>query len=291
MSRRPAERRILVQETSTMYYEAGAGPPVLLLHGNVTSARDWWQTMEALAATNRVLALALPGYGDTSPLGEIRPARLVSFASAFLDELGLGRVIVVGHSLGGQLAAEFALAYPDRVERLVLADSAGLGRVVNPLVIANAMIPKPIAELLITMLLLPGGGTLRTLTSGLQLRQPWRVSLRLFREQVRLTRRRSFLHTSYEVVRVGTGLTGQRRPYNLTPRLTEIQAPTLVIWGLTDQIFPLWQGMLAARKLPRGQLAIIFGAGHLTYLDSYEEFIDVLGPFVRDGTVARTANA
>jgi pimeloyl-ACP methyl ester carboxylesterase len=69
---------------------------------------------------------------------------------------------------------------------------------------------------------------------------------------------------------------------DLVRRLGEIQVPALVIWSVTDQMFPLWQGIFAARRLPRGSLAIIYGAGHVTYIDSYQQFIDVLGPFVRD---------
>jgi pimeloyl-ACP methyl ester carboxylesterase len=269
-----------VQGVSTLYYEAGDGPVVLLLHGNATSARDWWRVMDELAKTHRVLAPALPGYGGTGPIGDVRPRRLASFIDAFLTALEVDHAIVVGHSYGGLLAAEFALAYPDRVTRLVLADSAGLGRAVNLVLILIALVPRPVHELAIVVLLLPGGAVLRTFLTGLQLRQPWRVPPYVWLDQARLTRSQNFLRTSFQVLRTGIGPAGQR--FRVTGRLGEIQVPALVIWGLTDRLFPLRQALNAVRRLPAGRLAIIPGAGHVSHLDSHEEFIDALSPFIRD---------
>ncbi|MFI6515761.1 alpha/beta fold hydrolase [Spirillospora sp. NPDC050679] len=275
-----AERRILVQGKSTAYFEEGQGPVVLFVHGNATSARDWWKVMHDLSSTHRVVALSLPGYGSTSPLDDVRPARLASFIEAFLDALEVEEVIAVGHSYGGLLAAEFALARPRRVTRLVLADSAGMGRAVGPAVVSVALLPPPVAKLVITALLLPGGALLRTLSTGVQLRRPWRVPLATWVDQARLTRSRTFLTTAYEVVRAGVGPGGQR--FTVSARLDEITVPTLVLWGLTDELFPLWQAFAAVRKLPQGRLAVLTGAGHICHLDSHEDFMGFLGPFVRD---------
>ncbi|MFF0863713.1 alpha/beta fold hydrolase [Nonomuraea sp. NPDC003560] len=276
------ERRVLVQGLSTVYFEAGEGSAVLLLHGSATSPRDWERIARELGSTHRVLALALPGYGDTSPLGDVRPAAVASFVASFLDRLGVEEVIMVGHSYGGLVALEFALSRPQRVTRLVLADSAGLGRAVNPALVVLASAPRPVVSALVTAMLLPGGALLRTLLTGLQLRHPWRVPLHAWFDQARLTHSRTFLTTSVEVVKVGVGLTGLRPQYNVADRLSEIHVPVLVIWGLTDLIFPFWQAVRAVRELPSAKLAIIPDAGHVTHLDSHEEFCDALGPFVRD---------
>ncbi|QQC92394.1 alpha/beta fold hydrolase [Streptomyces alfalfae] len=255
---------------------------ILLLHGNATSAWAWQDIMTDLASTHRVLALALPGYGDTSPLDDIHPSVLTDFVAAFLDKIDVQEVIVVGHSLGGLLAAHFTLTYPGRVRRLVMADSAGLGRAVNPGVIGAALTPKPVAELVISALLLPGGGLISVLASAVQLRQPWRVPLHFWRHHLRLSRSRTFLETSYQAVRLGTGPAGQRARYSCRGRLCDIRVPTLIIWGLSDEIYPVWQAVAALRRLPRGQLTIIPGAGHVSIADCHEEFMDALGPFVRD---------
>ncbi|MBQ1095492.1 alpha/beta hydrolase [Streptomyces sp. b94] len=264
-----------------MYYEAGQGPAVLLLHGNATSPRDWWRTMEELKASRRVIALALPGFGFTSPLGSLDPARLVAFISDFLDELDAANVILVGHSMGGSLALEFTLTHPSRVTRLVLADSAGLGRSANPLMIAEALIPTELAKAVILILTLPGFDVGRVATGALQLRQPWRVPWYIWATQVRLSHSRTFLLQSFRTVREGVGLQGQRYVYK--DRLGEIRVPTLIVWGLTDLLFPVRHAVGAVRRLPQGKLSIIPAAGHASYVECHEEFIDAIGPFVRDG--------
>ncbi|WP_168211975.1 alpha/beta fold hydrolase [Actinomadura rubteroloni] len=261
----------------------GEGPVVLLVHGNASSARDWWPFAEALTTTNRVVALSLPGYGETSPVGDVRPGRFVSFIAAFLDELGIDHVMAVGHSYGGLLVAELALAHPRRVTRLVMIDSAGLGRAVNPLLVVESLIPVPVAEVLITALLLPGGAALRALGGALQLQRPWRLPKSFWVRQLRLGHSRTFLRTSFDAVRNGVGLRGQR--FDVDARLGEIHVPALVVWGALDQLFPVWQGVLAARKLPRGRFGLIISASHISFIDSPAEVMNFLGPFIRDDLV------
>ncbi|GAB2661919.1 alpha/beta fold hydrolase [Nocardia goodfellowii] len=272
----------MVQGISTLYFEAGSGPVILLVHGNATTARDWWQVMVSLASSHRTIALALPGYGDTSPLEDFTVDGLVTFLRAFADELGLRTFIAVGHSAGGLLVAKLALAHPERITRMVVADCPGFGRAVNPWAIVASLVPRAVAEPLIAAMVLPGAGPLRVLATGLQLRHPWRVTPRIYLQHSRITRSRVFLRTSLCANRLGVGPTGQRE--NLLGRLEEIAVPTLIIWGITDFLFPFWQAVAAARRLPQGKLAMVLGAGHVPYLDTYEEFMDALGPFVRDET-------
>jgi pimeloyl-ACP methyl ester carboxylesterase len=213
----------------------------------------------------------------------------VSFVAAFLDVLSIDTVMLVGHSAGGLIAARFTLQHPSRVSRLVLVDSAGLGRAANPLLIATAQLPDWMVSLSINALLLPGSGVARALATGIQLRRPWAVTPREWIDQIRMTGTRSLLRTSYDLVRIAVGPAGQRSRYSVTDRLGELQMPTLVVWGLTDEIFPFWQGMLAARKIPQGRFAIITSGGHISYLDNHVQFIDFVGPFLRDDLKEREA--
>ncbi|WP_197523267.1 alpha/beta fold hydrolase [Actinokineospora pegani] len=277
-----SERRVSVQGVSTLYREAGEGPVLLLVHGNASNGRDWQGVMRALASTHRVVVVSLPGFGETDPVGDVAPPRMVSFIAAFLDVIGVDEVIAVGHSYGGLLAAEFALAHPGRVTRLVLVDANGLGRTITPLVVAQSLIPGPLAELVITALLLPGPALLRVALGAVQFRQPWRVPWQVWRDQLRLSFSRTFLRTSFDVVRRGVDLRGQR--FVVLDRLRDIAVPTLVLWGMTDDVVPVWQALFAAWRLPEGKLAVIGGAGHIPHLDTPEEFLDHLGPFVRDDT-------
>ncbi|MBQ1098236.1 alpha/beta hydrolase [Streptomyces sp. b94] len=276
------ERRVLVNGVSTLYYETGTGPVVLLLSGIGEDARSWRKVMQDLALTHRVLVLVLPGLGGTSPVDDLRPGPLASFAAAFLDSLEVPAGIVVGHSYGGAVAAYMALEHPQRVTRLVLVDSAGLGRAINPLLIALGNLPAPAANLLATTATLPGVGALGALAGNLLLRQPWRVPLQVLIAQVRLSRTRVSVRTSIEMLRLGTELTGQKRKYLVLGRLKNIAVPTMIVWGLTDMLLPVSQGVRAARRLRNGRLEVIRNGGHVCFLDSHEDFMAALSPFVRD---------
>src|SRR5215203_4829172 len=115
------------------YLAAGEGPPVVLLHGAGDNALDWRWVMPALAASHRVYAPNLPGSPDSArPAADYSPAFFERFVTAFLDALDIGRATFVGNSLGGLIALQLALSEPERAGALVLVDSAGLGRAVNP---------------------------------------------------------------------------------------------------------------------------------------------------------------
>ncbi|WP_170184946.1 alpha/beta fold hydrolase [Saccharothrix texasensis] len=273
---------MLVRGLSTSYLEEGAGPVLLLVHGNLTTFRSWRRVIAEFRSTHRVVAVSLPGYGSTSPQADVELGTTVAFLTHFLDALSIDEAVVVGHSAGGLIAATFALRNPGRVRRLVLADSAGLGRAVNPAAILTSLVPTPVANAVVSAMLLPGGSIPLVLLDVLQLRRPWRVSPREWLEQARALQARTVLSTSFKAVRTSIGLTGQRRDYVFVDRLGELRMPTLVIWGVTDDVFPVWQAVRAVRKLPLGRLALLVGSGHIGYLDSHAEFIDFLSPFVRD---------
>src|SRR5918992_1837799 len=115
------------------YLAAGEGPPLVLLHGAGDNALDWRWVMPTLAATHRVYAPDLPGSPDSArPTVDYSPAFFERFVAGFLDALEIGPATFVGNSFGGLIALRLALSEPTRVTALVLIDSAGLGREVNP---------------------------------------------------------------------------------------------------------------------------------------------------------------
>src|SRR6185436_5580486 len=124
------DRGVNVDGMHTQYLEAGTGPVLLLLHGHEQSATSWRWVIPALARTHRVLALSLPGHGDTTPaVGDSAPGPdQARFVAAFLDTLDIDQPLdVVGHSAGGAIALRLVLADPERIRSLTLVDSAGLG--------------------------------------------------------------------------------------------------------------------------------------------------------------------
>lgn len=158
------DRRVTVDGITAQYLEAGTGPTLLLLHGHEHSASSWRWVIPALARTHRVLALSLPGHGDTAQADAYTPGSdTAPFVADFLDTLGVGPLHVVGHSAGGAVALRLALADPARIQTLVLVDSAGLGREVHPLLAVDTL--PLVGELAILLSRLPGGDLGRTTMS------------------------------------------------------------------------------------------------------------------------------
>ncbi|MEW2266289.1 alpha/beta fold hydrolase [Streptomyces sp. NPDC047853] len=282
MARQMRTERVLVDGISTRYYEYGEGSPVLLVAGAASSAREWFPVMRDLGDTCRVLAPVLPGFEGTSPLPDVRPVRMAAFLADFLDALGIDRVTAVGHSYGGSVVAELTIAHPGLVRRLALVDANGLGRVAHPAAIALGLLPSRAADLVSVLASLPGSQPVLALSSLLLLRQPWRVPVETWLAQLRLARSRQSLRTSLEIFRACADITGQRADVLVVDRLSRLRTPVLIVWGDTDTLLPAWQGRAAARRLPAAKFVLLTAAGHVSHLDRHADFMDAVGPFVRD---------
>ena len=123
--------------TGTAGPSSGPGqrdPALLLIHGIGDSSDTWRPVLQALARTHTVIAPDLLGHGRSEkPRADYSVAAYANGMRDLLSVLEIDRVTVVGHSLGGGVAAQFAYQFPDRCERLVLVDSGGVGRSVSPL--------------------------------------------------------------------------------------------------------------------------------------------------------------
>src|SRR4051812_38971785 len=117
-----------------IYRVAGSGPPVVLIHGMVNSSRHWREVAMRLADRYTVIAPDLIGHGDSAtPRGDYSLGAHAAAIRDLLTAIGIHRATVVGHSLGGGVAMQFFWQFPERVERLVLISSGGLGPNVSPL--------------------------------------------------------------------------------------------------------------------------------------------------------------
>src|SRR6185369_1581798 len=115
------------------YYDVGRGAPLVLLHGVGGDADQWAFVLGQLSAAHRVIAIDLPGFGRSDkPAIEYRVEGYVEFLDRFLTAIGIDRASLLGHSFGGWIVASFALAFPQRVDRLVLVDSAGIDAGAQP---------------------------------------------------------------------------------------------------------------------------------------------------------------
>src|ERR1700750_3113999 len=122
------------------FHRAGEGPLLVLLHGIASTADTWAPVIDALAARHTVLAPDLLGHGESAkPRGDYSLGAYASGVRDIMVALGYDRATIVGHSLGGGIAMRFAYQFPERIERLVLVNSGGLGREVHPLLRASTL--------------------------------------------------------------------------------------------------------------------------------------------------------
>lgn len=261
--------------------EEGSGPPVVLVHGVGGWAENWRPTLPALAAAGfRAIACDLPGFGQSERPGRVGYFDLADpyyarFVRELLDALELPRVDLVGHSLGGGIAAVTALCAPSRVRRLVLASPGGFG-VEMP--IAWRLFTLPLAELFAP--LAPESFVRAIVRSNFH--DPTRIPRWLYEDAWRYARAGASREFCALLRRVA-GLAGQRPAlrHGWWARAREIAAPALIVWGREDAILPVGQAVIAAGVLPGARLEILEDAGHLTMLERPEEFNRILLGFLR----------
>jgi pimeloyl-ACP methyl ester carboxylesterase len=264
------------------YLDSGQGPAVLFIHGLLGSHRNWAHLIDALEADHRVLAPDLFGHGASAkPMGDYSLGAHAATLRDLLDRLGIDRVTLVGHSLGGGIAMQFCYLFPERVERLVLVSSGGLGRSVSPL-LRSATLPG--AEWVLP-LLASGWVRRRAEAVGRTLaRVGWRPSSDVteawngFTSLSDADSRRAFLATTRSVIDPG----GQTvTAHDHLPMAIEI--PTLVVWGTRDHIIPTWHATTAHQAIAGSRVELFEGAGHFPHLDEPERFADLLADFIGGG--------
>lgn len=261
------------------FLEAGTGPVVLLIHGITSSADTWAPAMEAAADGRTLIAPDLLGHGGSAkPRGDYSLGAFASGMRDLLAALGHDRVTVVGHSLGGGIAMQFAYQFPERTERLVLVSSGGLGREVNLLLRAAAL---PGSELALRFLSprwlgrAAGGvgwaGSRIGLKTGRDLGEMLQGFLSLSDGETRA----AFVQSLRAVVDTG----GQR--VNGSDRLyLAAQLPTLLVWGERDPVIPVAHARAAHAAMPGSRLEVFPDAGHFPHMDDSERFAAVLEAFL-----------
>lgn len=264
------------------YGRTGAGPPLVLLHGDGESHRSWQAVTPRLAERWDVIAPDLPGFGDSEAIGDVSPERLADWLAELLDRLELGPAPLVGSSLGGLVAVHRALASPERVPALVLVDAAGLGVLANPLLGAAAL--PGLGELNVAASALPLSGLARAHTRRLLLFSDPRRAPDWWLEEMREASRPGVVATSVATRRATLAPWGQRSI--VLEELGRIRQPTLVVWGEDDYIFPTSHATAAVDRLPAGRLALIPRCGHLPAVERPEEFLAAVVPFLAEAASA-----
>jgi len=268
------------------YKEQGSGEDaIVLLHGFGASSFSWREVTTALSADGRVVAFDRPSAGLTQRLmpnewnpadyaggSPYSPEAQADLTVALLDELGIERAVLVGHSAGGSVAMLTALKYPERVEALVLVDPAiytegGPPAFVYPLLKTPQM--RRLGPLVGRALGGPAGERI--------LKMAWHDPSRIT-EEIRQGYRLPLRAENWD--RALWELTVARRPLDLGERLDELTVPVLVVSGDDDRIVPTEESRRLAEEIAGADLALIEDAGHVPHEEQPAAFLEAVGTFL-----------
>jgi 4,5:9,10-diseco-3-hydroxy-5,9,17-trioxoandrosta-1(10),2-diene-4-oate hydrolase len=253
----------------TRFWSLGdQGFPVILIHGLGGSVEIWMHNIEALAEQHRVYAPDLPGFGRSEkPVSSFTPSDYISFIDDFRKALNVDRVSLIGQSLGGGIALQYALQFPEKVDKLVLVDGAGLGKEV---IWTLRIMSLPLIGELIS--------------------HPSRIGVALFFKLAVRNRKlinRDFINLYYQlftqpgfsafllkVVRKLVDIHGAKEEF-LAPimeNLSRIIQPTLIIWGENDRVLPIRHAYYGKEKIVNSHLQIVKQCGHIPNFERADEF-------------------
>lgn len=272
---RSLDRFVEVGSHKIRYVSDGSGPAVILVH-SLGGSLEWWDlTLPALARHFSVYALDLPGSGLSDGLNDEEASSEFTsrFMAGFMERLGIKRAGLVGHSMGGYVAARTALDCPDKVNGLVLVSSAGFGPI-HHLILRTLAIP-----LLGGVLALPTFlGTrvfLRSLVYDKQFASKNRIDT-AFHHFKRPGKKRDFLRA------LRAGIVSGKQGDNLfsTRELERLTLPTLMVWGAQDTVFPPSQAEVACRLMPDCRLHTFDKCGHIPQIEKADEFNKIVTGFL-----------
>ena len=259
-------RYVNVDGITTHYLVAGEGPPLILLHGLGASVITWRDNIGPLSQAFSVYAVDLHGHGDTDkPDLDYSMETVLSFFILFLDTLGIERCSLIGNSTGGYLALRMALDYSERVEKLVLVDSAGLGREVS-LYIRLASIP-----LLGNLLESHRVGRTKFMLRNVFYDERFATD-GLIEELYRSRRMPGAKEAVARATRNGATPWGLRKSMILLHNLKDLSVPHLLVWGAQDQIVPVVHAYNAIRQAPGAQIKVFEECGHWPHMEKAQEF-------------------
>jgi pimeloyl-ACP methyl ester carboxylesterase len=268
--------------------DLGSGPPILFVHGLAGSWQNWLEQLPVFARDHRVVAFDLPGFGASEMPGEpVSISGYGRFVDALCSELGIDSAAVVGNSMGGFIGAELAIAFPARVERLVLVSAAGLTvehqrdeRVLAVLRTLDKRLAAYAGWLGTRSDALARRPRARRMIFGLVAHRPDLLPAPLVAEQIRGSGRPGFVPAL-------DALTN----YPIRDRLPKIACPTLIVWGTEDRLVPVGDADEFARLIPNSRKIVWSQTGHVAMLERPEAFNGLLAAFLAEEPGERVGEA
>jgi pimeloyl-ACP methyl ester carboxylesterase len=250
--------------------------PVVLIHGLSACWQTWLEQIPRLAAEGRrVIAVDLPGFGASPmPREPISISGYGRVVETLCDRLDLGQVVVVGHSMGGFTAAEIAIQFPKRVERLVLEAAAGIStnNVEREQMLAGGrMLAGLIARAAASSQQLSRRPRSRWLALSVAMRYPSRIRSDFVYEMLSHTGTDGFMPALTAIV-----------DYDFRSRLAQIECPTLVVWGDHDALEPLADAEEFVRVIPHARKIVFEDTGHSPMMERPRTFNDMLIDFLAE---------
>jgi len=252
--------------------------PLVFIHGLSGCWANWLEQLPVLAGERRVVTLDLPGFGySPMPAKEITISGYARLLDRLLGELQIDAAAVVGNSMGGFIAAELAIAYPQRVERLVLISAAGISTT------GNHATTRVLPSLRRLETVLAGTGAwiasksdtvarrarLREALLNVVTRHPSRLPAALAAEQLRGAGKPGFLQALQSIFE-----------YDIRERLPEIACPTLIVWGDADRLITVKDADVFEELIPDSRKVIFEDTGHMAMLERPATFNALLKDFL-----------
>jgi pimeloyl-ACP methyl ester carboxylesterase len=246
-----------VDGTKLRYKMAGSGTPILLLHGWGGSIESMGLIFDDFARDHTVVAFDFPGHGESSlPPEAWGVADYAESVRRVMDALHIHRPHIIAHSHGGRVTIKLATLHPDRVGKLVLVDSAGVR-------------PPRSWRYYGRLLLAKGGKYLATYCGSIGA---------MARERIY----RAVASKDYANAGPLRDTFVKLVNDDLTPILSQIASPTLLVWGADDMETPLSSAQVMERLIPQVRLVVFQNAGHFSYLDQYGKFRLIVRQFLRE---------
>jgi len=259
------EEFVTVDNNRIRYLKAGASKRnLVLIHGLGASAERWDLVMPTFAKNFTVYVPDLIGFGfSDKPITDYTTEFFSKFLASFLSELGIKKAIIIGSSLGGQIAAEFASSNPQIVDKLILVSPAGVMKQSTPALdayIMAAMYPDPdSAKNAFAMMAGSNKDVSQTIVDG------------FIQRMLMPNAKYAFLST----------ILGLKNSPEITPKLELIEIPTLVIWGDMDPVIPIKYADYFVQKIRDCRFYQIANSGHTPYVEDPKEFIRIVLEFLK----------
>lgn len=253
----PTEKNVTVFGAKIRYLEAGdaSKPKVILLHGLGAQAESWALTVPALAQNYHVIAPDQVGFGKSDkPLLKYRVGTFVDFLDKFMSELKIEKAHLVGNSMGGWVATLFAVKYPNKVGKIVLADSAGIVPVkvdINQIYQLNNSTRDEIRA------------NLKLIFANPMLQNNEALVDQFFTQRV-------IANDGYTINSIIESI--KRKEDFLNNELGKVQKPTLIIWGKQDGLLPVSDATGFNKGIKGSALVIFDNCGHVPQFEKAADF-------------------